>query len=320
MDIVPSSLVPLLSSICYAVYHSTTFIPHNNNNNVEEAQSQKHENIRKLVNTILLLFKIINNHNHNNNNKNIYIYFILSLSSTLLKSICEIRIIPLITNIEENIITNNTGSIMDNIKRLLYLFVPSSLFNSSTIYFSSILTLELRKLITNYFLNKYFTNKSYYNINNNVGTDSSIMSISNLLSADIDDFSKSIVTTFFHIINPVIDTFIIIQKIQNNYSMEGVYYMLLYYVSVSFFMSYIRQPTISFNSKEQSLEGEYHDILNQINIFSEQIASYNNNNNNNTYYYEYNLLNLKFTNIIDYLFKFARYRLCVNYLDNLFPW
>lgn len=86
-------------------------------------------------------------------------------------------------------------------------------------------------------------------------------------------------------------------------------------------MSYVRQPTVLFNSNEQSLEGVYHDILNQINTYSEQIASYNNNNNNNNSnnYYEYSLVQGKFSNIIEYLVKFARYKLCVNYLDNLFP-
>jgi ABC-type uncharacterized transport system fused permease/ATPase subunit len=149
------------------------------------------------------------------------------------------------------------------------------------------------------------------------------MSIPSLLSTDIDDFSKSIVTTFFHIINPLFDTLIIIHKIQRNYSMEGVYGMLLYYISVSLMMSYVRQPTVLFNSNEQSLEGVYHDILNQINTYSEQIASYNhnnnNNNNNNNNYYEYSLVKGKFNSIIEYLVKFARYKLCVNYLDNLFP-
>ena len=343
MDSTRSPLVPLLSSICYAIYHASTigrdnYGSSNDINNINQQQQEQHQNMKKLLNTMKLLFRIIityrrhpplqgqsiqsssdttttttTSSSNNNSNTKIILYFVLSLSSTLLKSICEINIIPLITNIEESIITNNTTNISTNIKNLLYLFLPSSLFNASTIYFSNILTLELRKLITSYLLDKYFMNKSYYNIQNN----SHITSIPSILSTDVDDLSKSIVTTFFHIINPLFDTMIIINKIKHNYSMEGVYYMLLYYVTVSMIMSYIRQPTIIFNSNEQSLEGEYRDILNQIHMFSEQIASYN--NNNNSLHYESNLLSLKFNNIIDYLFKFARYRLCVNYLDNLFP-
>ncbi len=304
MDSTRSPLVPLLSSICYAIYHAST-IAHDDkynssveiNNSNHQQQQQQHQNMKKLFNTMKLLFRIIITYRRHtplqdqsiqssskiNDNSKIMLYFMLSLSSTLLKSICEINIIPLITNVEESIITNNTTNITNNIKKLLYLFVPSSLFNASTIYFSNILTLELRKLISSYLLDKYFMNKSYYNIQNN---NNNLMSIPSILSTDVDDFSKSIVTTFFHLINPLFDTIVIINKIQHNYSMEGVYYMLLYYVTVSMTMSYIRQPTIIFNSNEQSLEGEYRDILNQVHMFSEQIACYNNNNTNNSNSYE----------------------------------
>lgn len=121
---------------------------------------------------------------------------------------------------------------------LVYSF-PASMLNSAIIYLDKLISLQLRRNLTDHFHKVYISDKCYYQITN---LDSRVVNPDNIIASDIDKWSQNVAMLYTNLLKPVLDIVLFTRKLSQGLGFKGPVIMLVWYLLSSVVMRALTPP------------------------------------------------------------------------------
>ena len=242
-----------------------------------------------------------------------------------IRSLCDIRMITLITAVEASIVNRNTTGFTQSMQDFLIFMVPVSSLNALLNYSVNELSLCLRETLSQRLLGKYTTGSTYFRINvngngngnGNVGTSGESVrqrerDWDQVLTHDVEEFTFALAKLFSHILKPTVDVCILTERLWCTFGSTAPLSLGVYMVGSGIFLNYLRAPHGNFSSGEQRMEGTYRTSVARIGSHAEQIASLGGGQ------FELGNLKQRLGDLVRYIRKFAQFRACMSAIDGVF--
>ena len=186
--------------------------------------------------------------------------------------------IELITNVETSIVSKQFKSFRLSLYEFMCAVVPLSILNALLGYSQDEFSLALQKQITEQMQAKFIRKNCFYHYltrsrrksdaNTNEDADQ-------VLTHDIEEFSKIISNLFATVVKPSVDIVIYSKKLQQEMGVSTPLVMILYFIVSGSFLSEFREMTGLFATGEQELEGAHRADLKRLMTYAEEVASLN---------------------------------------------
>eukprot|EP01097_Dermamoeba_algensis_P006322 TRINITY_DN3955_c0_g1_i1.p1 TRINITY_DN3955_c0_g1~~TRINITY_DN3955_c0_g1_i1.p1 ORF type:complete len:688 (+),score=132.04 TRINITY_DN3955_c0_g1_i1:38-2065(+) len=202
------------------------------------------------------------------------LFAVLAAFSMLARTYCDLWLIKNHTHIETVIISRNYQQFFPAVLGFILAMIPISIINNLIKYSLDELALGIRSKLTTYFYGLYLKDFTYYKLNN---LDTRIRNPDQILTQDLEKFSRSIVDLYSNIAKPIVDIVIFTRKLSGAIGVSGPAYMLAYLLVSGLILTELRRPMGRHTVHEQKLEGDYRHVLSRLITNSEEIAFYQGN-------------------------------------------
>ncbi|XP_021957228.1 ATP-binding cassette sub-family D member 3 [Folsomia candida] len=194
----------------------------------------------------------------------------MSLISFMLvvRSCCDLWTIYLGTLLEAAIISGETSSFLQHLKKFALTMPLMSLTNSLLKYSSRQLEIRFRARLTKHLMQKYMYKMTFYKLNQKMrNTDA-------LITTDVERFASTSATLYSQLSKPMLDILIYVYGISRSIGASVPATMLGYLAVAAFVIAILRRPMARLTASEQALEGEYRFANSRIITNSEEISFY----------------------------------------------
>eukprot|EP01095_Lingulamoeba_sp_RSL-Kostka_P001851 TRINITY_DN1264_c2_g6_i1.p1 TRINITY_DN1264_c2_g6~~TRINITY_DN1264_c2_g6_i1.p1 ORF type:complete len:670 (-),score=197.82 TRINITY_DN1264_c2_g6_i1:257-2266(-) len=184
--------------------------------------------------------------------------------------------------------------------------IPASIVNSGLKYFTSYISLLLRKRITEHFHQEYLSNMTFYRASN---LDTKIDNCDQRITNDIKLFSDSLADLYTRSFKPFLDVILFSRKLNTRVGFDGPTYMFLFYLVSGMLLRSIMPSFASLISQQQKTEGDFNFCHNRIITHAEEIAFYGGSKR------EKEIINDRFDDVFNHSREIYKQQAYVNVFD-----
>jgi len=248
-----------------------------------------------------------------------------------LRSLCDVKMVHLITAVESAIVNRNPSGFQDALKAFLIFMVPVSSLNALLNYSVNELALCLRETLSKRLLATYTQGNTFYRINQQVGSGTAAAADAGVgmaapapapapalshawdqvLTHDVEEFTYALAGLFSHVLKPTVDVIHFSHQLYTGFSGMAPAGLGAYMVGSGLVLNWLRAPHGQFSSGEQAVEGEYRASVARINTHAEQVASLGGGQ------FELRALRTRLAALVSYVRNFAQFRACMGTIDGV---